>query len=125
MSTGVDSLKTRRTLEVGGASYTYFSLEAAANAGVGDVARLPHSLKVLLENLLRHEDGNTVTVDDAKAVGAWLDARRSDSEIAYRPARVLMQAFTGVPAVLALPPMPAAEEALAAGVRALVVISAG
>jgi len=103
--TGQDSLKTRRILDVGGKRYDYFSLEAAAQAGLGDVSRLPYSLKVLLENLLRYEDGRSVTVDDAKAVAAWLEARRSDREIAFRPARVLMQDFTGVPAVADLAAM--------------------
>ncbi len=102
---GHDSLKARRTLNVGGKSYDYFSLEVAAKAGVGDITRLPNSLKVLLENLLRYEDGRSVTVDDVKAVGAWLKDRRSDREIAYRPARVLMQDFTGVPAVVDLAAM--------------------
>ncbi len=102
---GHDSLKTRRTLNVGGKSYDYFSIDAAAQAGAGDVARLPMTLKVLLENLLRWEDGRTVTVDDVKAVGAWLKERKSDREIAYRPARVLMQDFTGVPAVVDLAAM--------------------
>ncbi len=102
---GHDSLKTRRTLNVGGKSYDYFSLDAAAKGGVGDIARLPMTLKVLLENLLRWEDGRTVTVDDVKAVGAWLKDRKSDREIAYRPARVLMQDFTGVPAVVDLAAM--------------------
>ena len=105
MSAGQDSLKTRRSLDVGGTTYDYYSLPAAAEAGIGDVSRLPYSLKVLLENLLRYEDGNTVTVDDIKAVGAWLNDRRSDREIAYRPARVLMQDFTGVPAVVDLAAM--------------------
>jgi aconitate hydratase len=112
VSTATDSLKARRTLQVGGAAYDYFSLGAAAEAGLDDVSRLPFTLKVLLENLLRHEDGGTVTVDDIKAVGAWLEARRSDREIAYRPARVLMQDFTGVPAVVDLAAMRAAMEAL-------------
>ena len=71
--TGQDTLKTRRTLNVGGKEYDYFSLEAAEAAGLGDVSRLPGSLKVLLENLLRYEDGRTVTVDDAKALAGWLD----------------------------------------------------
>jgi aconitate hydratase len=102
---GTDSLKTRRTLRVGGRAYDYFSLEAAAQAGLGEIARLPYSLKVLLENLLRHEDGSSVTVEDLKAVGKWLEHRRSDREIAYRPARVLMQDFTGVPAVVDLASM--------------------
>ena len=71
--TGHDSLKSRRTLDVGGKQYDYFSLEAAAAAaGLGDISRLPFSLKVLLENLVRLENGRTVTVDDIKAVGAWL-----------------------------------------------------
>jgi aconitate hydratase len=105
LSTGTDSLKTRRTLDVGGKSYDYFSLDAASRAGLGDIARLPYSLKVLLENLLRHEDGNSVTTDDIMAMGAWLAERRSTREIAYRPARVLMQDFTGVPAVVDLASM--------------------
>ncbi len=102
---GQDSLKTRRTLKVGHASYDYFSLEAAEAAGIGTVGHLPYSLKVLLENLLRYEDGRTVTVDDVKAVAGWAAERRSDHEIAFRPARVLMQDFTGVPAVVDLAAM--------------------
>ena len=103
--TGQDTLKTRRTLSVGGKEYDYFSLEAAEAAGIGAVGRLPFSLKVLLENLLRRENGRTVTVDDVKAVAKWLDTRTSDHEIAYGPARVLMQDFTGVPAVVDLASM--------------------
>jgi aconitate hydratase len=103
--TGHDQLKTRRTLQVGASTYDYFSLKAAEEAGLGDVSRLPFSLKVLLENLLRWEDGRTVTVDDVKACAAWLKDKRSDREIAYRPARVLMQDFTGVPAVVDLAAM--------------------
>ena len=103
--TGHDTLKTRRTLKVGGKEYDYFSLEAAEKAGLGDVGRLPASLKVLLENLLRYEDGRTVTVEDCKALAAWLKKRTSDHEIAFRPARVLMQDFTGVPAVVDLAAM--------------------
>ena len=109
---GRDTLKTRRTLRVGDASYDYFSLEAAAQAGLGDLARLPYSLKVLLENLLRHEDGRTVTVEDVKALAGWLTSRGSDREIAFRPARVLMQDFTGVPAVVDLAAMRDAMVAL-------------
>jgi aconitate hydratase len=101
---GHDSLNTRRALTVGEKSYEYFSLEAAAES-LGDVSRLPRSLKVLLENLLRHEDGRSVTGDDIRAMAAWLGDRRSDREIAYRPARVLMQDFTGVPAVVDLAAM--------------------
>jgi len=104
--TGHDSLKARRTLEVDGKRYDYFSLDAAAKAaGLGDIARLPVSMKILLENLVRLENGRTVTVDDIKAMGAWLAARSSDREIAFRPARVLMQDLTGVPAVVDLAAM--------------------
>jgi aconitate hydratase len=110
--TGNDTLKTRRTLDVGGKSYDYYSIKAAEQAGLGDVSRLPFSLKVLLENLLRFEDGRTVSVDDVKAVAAWLKDRRSDTEIAYRPARVLMQDFTGGPAVADLAAMREAVKSL-------------
>jgi len=104
--TGHDTLKTRRTLDVAGTSYDYFSLEAAAAAaGLGDISRLPFSLKVLLENLVRLENGRTVTVDDIKAVAEWLKTRTSEREIAFRPARVLMQDLTGVPAVVDLAAM--------------------
>ena len=103
--TGQDTLKTRRSLSVGGKSYDYFSIKAAEDSGLGDLSRLPYSMKVLLENLLRFEDGRTVSVDDVKAVAQWLRDKRSDREIAYRPARVLMQDFTGVPAVCDLAAM--------------------
>ncbi len=104
--TGHDSLKARRTLTVDGKAYDYFSLEAAAKAAqLGDIHRLPFSMKVLLENLVRLENGRTVTVDDIKAVAEWLKTRRSEREIAFRPARVLMQDFTGVPAVVDLAAM--------------------
>jgi len=117
VTTGLDSLKTRRTLKVGARSYDYFSLKAAAKAGLGDLSRLPVSLKVLLENLLRHEDGRSVKLDDIKAVGRWLKRRRSDREIAFRPARVLMQDFTGVPAVVDLAAMRAAMQAAGGDAR--------
>ena len=91
---------------------TYFSLAKAAENGLGDISRLPFSLKVLLENLLRHEDGRTVTADDIRAVADWLKERKSDREIAYRPARVLMQDFTGVPAVVDLATMRDAMQTL-------------
>jgi len=110
--TGQDTLNTRRTLSVGDRSYDYFSLDAAAEGGLGDISRLPYSLKVLLENLLRYEDGRTVTVDHVQAMAAWLEARTSRTEIAYRPARVLMQDFTGVPAVVDLAAMRDAMVAL-------------
>ena len=101
---GQDSLRTRRTLSVDGKDYGYYSLVAAAEA-LGDISRLPFSMKVLFENLLRFEDGATVTVDDLKAMVQWAHDRRSDREIAYRPARVLMQDFTGVPCVVDLAAM--------------------
>ncbi|QXH55184.1 aconitate hydratase AcnA [Pseudomonas maumuensis] len=103
----LDSLKTLKTLQVADRAYHYFSLPDAARQ-LGDLQRLPMSLKVLLENLLRWEDGKTVTGDDLKALAAWLQERRSDREIQYRPARVLMQDFTGVPAVVDLAAMRAA-----------------
>ncbi|MGH6931337.1 MAG: aconitate hydratase AcnA [Dongiaceae bacterium] len=112
VSAGLDSLKTRRTLKVGARRYGYFSLGAAEKAGLGDVSRLPVSLKILLENLLRHEDGRTVKVEDIKAIATWLKTRKSDREIAYRPARVLMQDFTGVPAVVDLAAMRTAIQAM-------------
>jgi len=102
--TGQDSLGTRSTLEVEGKSYAYYSLKKAADT-LGDVSRLPFSMKVLLENLLRFEDGETVTRDDLQAMADWLKERRINREIQYRPARVLMQDFTGVPAVVDLAAM--------------------
>ena len=101
----LDSFKARRKLNVGLKTYTYFSLKAAEKNGLKGISRLPNSLKILLENLLRHEDGRTVTAADIKAVAGWLKTRSSDREIAYRPARVLMQDFTGVPAVVDLAAM--------------------
>jgi aconitate hydratase A / 2-methylisocitrate dehydratase len=104
--TGQDSLRSRRTLSIDGKEYDYFSLGAAAEkAGLGDLSRLPYSMKVLLENLVRLENGRTVTIDDIKAVAAWRASGKSDREIAFRPARVLMQDFTGVPAVVDLAAM--------------------
>jgi aconitate hydratase len=100
-----DSFKTRRTLEVGGRTYDYFSLPDAEAAGVGAVSRLPVSLKILLENLLRFEDGTTVSTEDIKALGNWAEKPPAADEIAFRPARVLMQDFTGVPAVADLAAM--------------------
>jgi aconitate hydratase len=109
--TGQDSLKTRSTLEAGGKSYSYYSLEKASEA-LGDISRLPFSMKVLLENLLRFEDGVTVTQDDLEAMADWLKERKINREIQYRPARVLMQDFTGVPAVVDLAAMRDAMKAL-------------
>src|SRR3954464_15970916 len=102
--TGQDSLHTRSTLDVGGKHYAYYSL-SKASATLGDVSRLPFSMKVLLENLLRFEDGETVTGDDLQCMADWLKERRINREIQYRPARVLMQDFTGVPAVVDLAAM--------------------
>jgi aconitate hydratase len=101
---GQDSLKTRRTLTVDGKNYHYFSLPEAAKA-IGDIARLPFSLKVLLENVLRFEDGRSYTVADAKAIAGWLPAGHSEKEVPFRPARILLQDFTGVPAVVDLAAM--------------------
>ena len=109
---GHDSLKTRRTLEAGGKRYDYYSLPAAAEALGVNVSALPFSLKVLLENMLRFEDGRTVTVEHVRAFADWLTNRTSTAEIAYRPARVLMQDFTGVPAVADLAAMRDAMAAL-------------
>ena len=103
----LDSLKTLNTLAVKGREYHYYSLPDAAKS-LGDLGRLPMSLKVLLENLLRWEDGETVTGTDLQALADWLKERSSDREIQYRPARVLMQDFTGVPAVVDLAAMRAA-----------------
>ena len=102
--TGHDSLNTRSTLEAGGKRFAYYSLPRAS-AALGDVSRLPFSMKVLLENLLRFEDGVTVTRDDLQAMADWLKERSINREIQYRPARVLMQDFTGVPAVVDLAAM--------------------
>ena len=103
-SIGRDSLNTQRTLAVAGKTYTYFSIPEAAKA-IGDVSRLPVSLKVLLENVLRFEDGQAYTVDDARAVSGWLANASSSKEVPFKPARILMQDFTGVPAVVDLAAM--------------------
>ncbi|MDB5704667.1 MAG: acnA [Sphingomonas bacterium] len=101
---GQDTLGARTTLKVGAKSYDYYSLANAAEK-YGDISRLPFSMKVLLENMLRFEDGKTVTTDDVKAIIDWQIDKRSDREIQYRPARVLMQDFTGVPCVVDLAAM--------------------
>jgi len=105
MTAHPDSFKSRRTLAAGGKTYAYFSLQAAEKNGLKGISKLPYSMKVLLENLLRHEDGTTVTKADIKAVADWLKKKTSDREIAFRPARVLMQDLTGVPAVVDLAAM--------------------
>jgi aconitate hydratase len=108
----VDSFKCLRPLKVGSKTYAYFSLPAAEKNGLKGISRLPFSLKVLLENLLRNEDGRSVTKEEIQAVAQWLKNRTSDREIAFRPARVLMQDFTGVPAVVDLAAMRDAMEHL-------------
>lgn len=100
-----DSYQTTRTLKIAGGDYRYYSLPALAEASGRDLTRLPFTLKVLLENLLRFEDNTTVTKADIDAAMAWLDQKGSSHEIAFRPARVLMQDFTGVPAVVDLAAM--------------------
>ncbi|MEM7661406.1 MAG: aconitate hydratase AcnA [Pseudomonadota bacterium] len=116
----LDSFKSKSTLKVGDKTYTYYSLSKAAENGLGDVSRLPASLKVLLENMLRFEDDKTVTKDDIVAFKKWLDdGGKSTQEIAYRPARVLMQDFTGVPAVVDLAAMRDASEKLGGGAEAI------
>jgi aconitate hydratase len=106
VTVGHDSQKTRKTLTAGDKSVDYYSITAAEKAGLGDFSRLPASLKVVLENMLRFEDGKTVTVDDIRAFAEWgAKGGKNPREIAYRPARVLMQDFTGVPAVVDLAAM--------------------
>ncbi|HEY7669614.1 MAG TPA: aconitate hydratase AcnA [Hyphomicrobium sp.] len=102
----LDSFKCRKTLVSGGKTYVYYSLPLAEANGLAGISRLPFSMKVLLENLLRHEDGRSVTKADIEAVAAWLtDKGNAGKEIGFRPARVLMQDFTGVPAVVDLAAM--------------------
>jgi aconitate hydratase len=105
MIVGQDTLSTKSTLSVGGKTYHYYSLKEAEKKHFSGIHRLPYSLKVLFENLLRFEDGRTVTTADLKAMADWLNTKTSQHEIAYRPARVLMQDFTGVPAVVDLAAM--------------------
>ena len=107
ITVGQDTAKTRKTLQVGDQSVSYYSIPAAQAAGLGDFSRLPAALKVVLENLLRFEDGGfSVSVEDIKAFGEWAkQGGKNPREIAYRPARVLMQDFTGVPAVVDLAAM--------------------
>jgi aconitate hydratase len=112
LDSSLDSFNCRRTLDVDGEAYDYFDLKEAEANGLTGISSLPFSLKVLLENLLRHEDGRSVTADDIRGVAEWLKERRSEKEIAFRPARVLMQDFTGVPAVVDLAAMRDAMAAL-------------
>jgi len=110
--TSLDSFRCCKTLQVGSKTYAYFSLPVAERNGLKGISRLPFSMKVLLENLLRNEDGRTVTKDDIKAFAEWLKTKTSEHEFAFRPARVLMQDFTGVPAVVDLAAMRDAMKAL-------------
>jgi aconitate hydratase len=103
--TSLDSFRCCKPLKVGNKTYAIFSLAAAEKNGLKGISRLPFSMKVLLENLLRNEDGRSVTKEDLQAVAQWLKTRTSEREIAFRPARVLMQDFTGVPAVVDLAAM--------------------
>nr|MCU0909029.1 aconitase family protein [Paracoccaceae bacterium] len=106
ITVGHDSARTRQTLTAGGQTVAYYSIPAAQAAGLGQFANLPASLKVVLENMLRFEDGRTVTLDDIRAFSDWAkQGGQNPREIAYRPARVLMQDFTGVPAVVDLAAM--------------------
>jgi aconitate hydratase len=110
--TSLDSFKSRKTLKVGAKTYVYYSLPAAEKNGLKGISRLPFSMKVLLENLLRNEDGRTVKKEDIEAVAKWMKTRKLEHEVAFRPARVLMQDFTGVPAVVDLAAMRNAMQAL-------------
>ena len=111
--TSLDSFNCRQTLVVGDRRYDYFSLKAAEANGLKDVSRLPYSLKVVLENLLRNEDGRWVSKETIQSFANWLTEKgKTEREIAFRPARVLMQDFTGVPAVVDLAAMRDAMKAL-------------
>ncbi|UWR10083.1 aconitate hydratase AcnA [Sulfitobacter mediterraneus] len=106
ITVGQDTAKTRKSITAGSQTIAYYSIPAAQDAGLGDFSKLPAALKVVLENMLRFEDGKTVTVDDIKAFAEWgAKGGKNPREIAYRPARVLMQDFTGVPAVVDLAAM--------------------
>jgi aconitate hydratase len=110
--TSLDSFRCCKSLKVGSKTYAYYSLPIAEKNGLKGISRLPFSMKVLVENLLRNEDGRSVTKDDLLAVAQWLKTKTSEREIAFRPARVLMQDFTGVPAVVDLAAMRDAMKAL-------------
>src|SRR5262245_22563771 len=103
--TSLDSFRCCKPLKVGSKTFAFYSLAAAEKNGLKGISRLPFSMKVLLENLLRHEDGRSVTKEDLQAVAQWIKTKTSEREIAFRPARVLMQDFTGVPAVVDLAAM--------------------
>src|SRR5207253_3248055 len=103
--TSLDSFRCCKPLKVGSKTYAYYSLPSAEKNGLKSISRLPFSMKVLVENLLRNEDGRSVTKEDIQAVAQWLKTKTSEREIAFRPARVLMQDLTGVPAVVGLAAM--------------------
>src|SRR5437868_8299414 len=103
--TSLDSFRCCKTLKVGSKTYAHYSLAAAEKNGLKGISRLPFTLKILLENLLRNEDGRSVAKEDLQAIAQWLKTKTSDREVAFRPARVLMQDFTGVPAVVDLAAM--------------------
>jgi aconitate hydratase len=121
--TGQDTLNTRSILTIDGKEYDYFSLKKAEDQ-IGDISKLPFSLKVLLENLLRYEDGRSVNKEDIQAMVDWLTLKRSEKEIAYRPARILLQDFTGVPAVVDLAAMREAMKNLGGDVQKINPLSA-
>src|SRR3954462_15246886 len=110
--TSLDSFRCCKSLKVGSKTYAFYSLAAAEKNGLKGISRLPFSMKVLLENLLRSEDGRSVTKEDLQAVAQWLKTKTSEREIPFRPARVLMQDFTGGPAVVDLASMRDAMKAL-------------
>src|ERR1700753_918605 len=110
--TSLDSFKCQKTLKVGGKTYVYYSLPAAEKNGLKGISKLPYSMKVLLENLLRNEDGRTVKKADIEAVAKWLKKRKLEHETAFGPARVPMQYLARAPAVLGLAAMRNARQSL-------------
>src|SRR3990172_9807766 len=111
-ATSLDSFGSRATLRVGDGEYRIWRLDALERAGAGRVDRLPFSLKILLENLLRREDGRVVSAEDVRALASWSPGESPEREIAFMPARVLLQDLTGVPAVVDLAAMRDAMRAL-------------
>ncbi|MBV8582398.1 MAG: aconitate hydratase, partial [Candidatus Eremiobacteraeota bacterium] len=119
MSQNANSFNAVDTLRAGDRSYAYFRLDALERAGIATLARLPYSLKILLENLLRNEDGRSVTRADVEALARWSPQARHEKEIAFRPARVLLQDFTGVPCVVDLAAMRDAMAAMGGNPKAI------
>src|SRR4026208_6753 len=113
--TSLDSFRCCKPLKVGSKTYAHYSLPTAEKNGLTGISRLPFSMTALLENLLRNEDGRSVSKEDIQAVAQWLKTKTSEREIAFRPARVLMQDFTGVPAVVDLPALRGAMEMVCGG----------